>query len=95
MGKKLISPEESFNGVVIRPPMLYGKTGSYVGALTFQPFLDAKDGETAEVLARDVTRWQTIHQDDVGEAYRAVAEVVSGHLSNLPLHDRAALLVRT
>lgn len=95
MGKKLISPEESFNGVVIRPPMLYGKTGSYVGALTFQPFLDAKDGETVEVLARDVTRWQTIHQDDVGEAYRAVAEVVSGHVSYLPDHDRAGLLVRT
>jgi nucleoside-diphosphate-sugar epimerase len=82
----LTGPEESFNGVVIRPPMLYGKTGSYVGALTFQPFLDAKQGETVEVLARDVTRWQTIHRDDIGEAYRAVAEVVSEHRSLDPPH---------
>jgi nucleoside-diphosphate-sugar epimerase len=64
--------------VVIRPPMLYGKSGSFVAYFHLDAAYEAaKKGKVFEALVTEDTRWQTIHQDDVGEAYRLVAEVVS------------------
>lgn len=64
--------------MVIRPPMLYGKSGSFVAYFILNAaFEAAKKGEAFETLVKNDTRWQTIHQDDVGEAYLKVAEVVS------------------
>lgn len=61
----------------MRPPMLYGRGGSFAAPFIFDlAYEAAKKGEVFETLARDDTRWQTIHQDDLGEAYLKVAEIV-------------------
>jgi len=58
--------------------MLYGKSGSFVAYFIFNAAYEAaQKGENFTTPAREDTRWQTIHQDDIGKAYRAVAEVVS------------------
>ena len=65
----------------MRPPILYGKSGTFVAYFILDAALEAaRKGEKFTTPAREDTRWQTIHQDDIGEAYRAVAEVV-GHSS--------------
>lgn len=57
--------------------MLYGRGGSFVAYFILNAAYEAaKKGETFETLVREDTRWQTIHQDDLGEAYLKVAEVV-------------------
>jgi hypothetical protein len=58
--------------------MLYGKSGSFVAYFILNAALEAaRKGEKFSTPVREDTRWQTIHQEDVGEAYRAIAEVVS------------------
>lgn len=63
--------------MVVRPPILYGKSASFVAYFILDAALEAtKKSEKFITPVESNTRWQTIHQDDVGEAFRAIAEVV-------------------
>ena len=67
--------------MVVRPPILYGRSASFVAYFILDAALEAaKKGEKFSTPVESNTRWQTIHQDDVGEAFRAIAEVV-GYLT--------------
>jgi nucleoside-diphosphate-sugar epimerase len=60
---------KSFTGNVIRPSILYGSSGS----LTAMLFASAKAG-TVEWYGDKEQRISTIHQADLGEAFRLVTE---------------------
>lgn len=57
------------NGVVIRPSLLYGRSGSLLGTL----FKTAEEGRVAWFGEPD-DRWALIHADDLAELYVLVAE---------------------
>jgi len=69
---------DEVNGIVVRPPVLYGRSGSLLKGLVFQPALEAaKKGESFETFANPDTRFLTIHQDDLADLFVRVAERVS------------------
>ena len=70
--KATASASRSFTGNVIRPSLVYGGSGSLVGATLFQ---GAKDGKITWYGQED-TRLATIHKSDLGEAFRLLGEKV-------------------
>ena len=58
-----------FNGVVIRPGLLYGRSGSLFGIL----FNSAKEGQV-KWYGTPGGRWSLVHCDDLADLYRRVAE---------------------
>lgn len=75
--ERALKTDESINGIVIRGPILYGRSGSFVAAFIFDAAYEAaKSGKEFTTVGRNETRWQTIHQDDLGELYLRVAERV-------------------
>lgn len=79
---------QDLNGIVIRPSVLYGTSGSLLVGNAFEPALKAaKKGEAFEVVAHPDTRFLTIHQDDLADLYLRLAERVcslSTPLQGLP-----------
>lgn len=66
------------NGIVIRPSVLYGKSGSLLRELVFKPAYEAaKKGEKFETPCLPDSRILAIHPDDLGELYLQAAERVS------------------
>lgn len=68
------------NGIVIRGPILYGRSGSSVASYIFDAAFEAsktKDGVFETFARKNNTRWQTIHADDMADLYVRVAERVS------------------
>ncbi len=77
----LMSPEDSVNAIVIRPPIMYGRSQSAIATYILNAAYDAGKkgkGEVLETYGYADTRWQTAHQDDVGDLFVRVAERVSG-----------------
>jgi len=68
--KALKAISKSFTANVIRPSLLYGGSGSLIGATLFQ---GAKEGKITWYGDED-TRCATIHKEDLGEAFRLCAE---------------------
>ena len=59
------------NGVVIRPPIMYGLSGTFVAYYIFDHALKAsrEEEKVFDVFMRDDTRWQTLHADDLADLY--------------------------
>ena len=57
------------NGIVVRPALLYGRSGSIVGML----FKNAVEGKVAW-FGTSESRWAVIHADDLAEMYLLLAE---------------------
>ena len=69
---------KAVHGIVIRPGILYGRSGSLPGMMVFQAAEAAKQkGEKFEAIGVDSARMGTIHQDDLADLYVRVAERVS------------------
>lgn len=71
------------NAIVIRPPIMYGRSQSAIATYILDAAYDAGKkgrgkGEVFETYGYADTRWQTAHQDDVGDLFVRVAERVSG-----------------
>lgn len=66
------------HGIVVRPGVLYGRSGSLPGMMIFQPVLEAlKQGGKFEAIGVQSQRLGTIHQDDLADLFVRVAERVS------------------
>lgn len=66
------------HGIVVRPGVLYGRSGSLPGMMIFQPALAAaKKGQKFEAIGAENQRLGTIHQDDLADLFLRVAERVS------------------
>lgn len=87
--------EESINGVVIRGPILYGRSGSFVASYIFDAAHAASKTKEGifETFAKDDTRWQTIHADDMGELYVRVVERVRKRFKPGELENRIEVLM--
>lgn len=72
--KALQAINKSFTANVLRPSLLYGGSGSLIGATLFK---GAKEGKITW-YGDEETRCATIHKEDLGEAFRLCAEKV-GH----------------
>ena len=57
------------NGIVIRPALLYGRSGSHLATL----FQDASEGKVAW-FGTPESRWAVIHTDDLAALYLLLAE---------------------
>lgn len=70
-----------FNGIVIRPGMVYGRSGSLTAMIFEEATKAAQNGhETFAWPATPGKRWMTVHQDDLAELFLRVGEAVSGLL---------------
>jgi len=79
--EKRIVKSKEFNGLVIRPGMLYGRSGSIYGIL----FSQVESGNVT-LFNDDQTRFCPVHSDDLAEAYvNAVEriELTKGHIFNV------------
>lgn len=63
---------KSFTANVVRPSLLYGGSGSLIGMTVFK---GAKEGKITWYGSQE-SRLATIHKEDLGEAFRLVAEKV-------------------
>lgn len=73
--KAISSISPSFTANVIRPSLLYGGSASLVGDVLFS---SAKSGEITWFGEGDGARMATIHKEDLGIAFRLLAEKVGG-----------------
>jgi nucleoside-diphosphate-sugar epimerase len=71
------STATSVNGIVIRPGMLYGKSGSFISTFVLDAALAADKGQTFEAVGNQDSRLTTVHADDLAHLYVRVAERVS------------------
>lgn len=73
---------DKVNGIVIRPAVLYGRSGSMLEPFLFAPAYDAaKAGGTFEVIGLPETRFLTVHQDDLADLYLRAGERVSAYMA--------------
>lgn len=73
---------KAFDGIVVRPGMVYGRSGSLIALLFDQATKAAQKNEgTFSWPATPGKRWGLIHQDDLAELFVRVGEAVS-HCSN-------------
>ena len=57
---------------------MYGRSQSFVASYILDAAYQAgQKGETFETFVNTESRWQTAHQDDVGDLYARVGERVS------------------
>ena len=72
------------NGIIVRPAMVYGRSGS-ITALLFAEALRAKTrGDEIQWAGEAGGRWATIHVDDLADLFVRVVESVSDSHDNLP-----------
>ncbi|WWC59553.1 uncharacterized protein I303_102109 [Kwoniella dejecticola CBS 10117] len=67
---------EKVNGIVIRPAMVYGRSGSAVANYIFDEALKGQKAEDGiwETIYSEESRYTTIHTDDAADLYLRVAE---------------------
>lgn len=82
-----VAIERSVNGIVVRPPIMYGRSQSFVAYYILDQAYNARNGGTFETFVNEDTRWLTCHQDDVGELFRLVGEKVRSRASPRSNHD--------
>jgi nucleoside-diphosphate-sugar epimerase len=76
--EKAVVSNKTFNGIVIRPGMVYGRSGSLTAMMFEEATKAAQNGqETFAWPATPGKRWMTIHQDDLAEFFLRVGEAVS------------------
>ncbi|KAJ8077221.1 hypothetical protein PM082_001649 [Marasmius tenuissimus] len=68
--EQLIVQSTSINGIVIRPALLYGRSGSLMGPL----FELASEGGTIRWPGTPGGRWALIHMDDLADLYLRASE---------------------
>lgn len=68
--ESLVLSSDTVRGIVVRPGCVYGGSGGMPGSW----FASAADGVPPEVVGDGANRWALVHVDDLGEAYRLVAE---------------------
>ncbi|GES86998.1 NAD-P-binding protein [Rhizophagus clarus] len=79
--EQIIIESKVINGIVIRPGIVYGKSGSST-ALWFE---GATKGELCGIGSKDV-RWSLVHVDDLADSFvRAVerADLIGGQIFNI------------
>lgn len=80
--EEAVISNKDFNGIVIRPGCVYGRSGSLTGMLFEEATKAAQNGHEAFAWpATPGKRWTTIHQDDVAELFLRVGEAVGSHYS--------------
>ncbi|EJD05188.1 NAD-binding protein [Fomitiporia mediterranea MF3/22] len=62
------------NGIVVRPSLLYGRSGSIIAMLFGAAVEAAKRGEKFEWAGRKGGRWPVIHVDDLADLFVRIAE---------------------
>ncbi|KAK1235585.1 hypothetical protein PQX77_001178 [Marasmius sp. AFHP31] len=68
--EQLVVRSTTVNGIVIRPGLLYGRSGSLVGSL----FQLASEGETIKWPGTPGGRWALVHMDDIADLYLRASE---------------------
>ena len=68
--ERVVASHPILNGIVIRPAILYGRSGSHLSLM----FNAARKGETLRWYGAPGARWSLIHPDDLGEMYRLAVE---------------------
>ncbi|EPS93644.1 NAD-binding protein [Fomitopsis schrenkii] len=68
--ERAVANHPVLNGIVIRPAILYGRSGSHVALM----FHAARKGEKLKWYGAPGARWSLIHPDDLGEMYRLAVE---------------------
>lgn len=68
--ESLVLASDTVRGIVLRPGCVYGGRGGMPGSW----FATAVDGMPPEIVGDGSNRWALVHIDDLGEAYRLVAE---------------------
>lgn len=75
------SPGDKVNGIVIRPAVLYGRSGSMLEPFLLAPAYDAaKSSGTFDVIGLNDTRLLMVHQDDLADLYLRAGERVSANV---------------
>nr|XP_019008392.1 uncharacterized protein I206_06951 [Kwoniella pini CBS 10737]OCF47173.1 hypothetical protein I206_06951 [Kwoniella pini CBS 10737] len=67
---------DKVNGIVIRPAIVYGRSGSVVASYVFDEALKGQKAEDGiwETIYTDESRYTSIHTDDAADLYLRVAE---------------------
>ena len=73
--EQFVATAQEWNGVVVRPSMVYGRTGSIFGMLLFSEVLAAKAEDRSPAFpGTPGGSFPVIHQDDLADLYVRVAE---------------------
>ncbi|KAK4686743.1 hypothetical protein P7C73_g3378, partial [Tremellales sp. Uapishka_1] len=73
--EKEVLASKDVHGIVVRPPVMYGTSGSLMVNMAFKPAMEsAKTGETFETVGNKDTRFLTVHHDDLADLFLRVAE---------------------
>jgi nucleoside-diphosphate-sugar epimerase len=75
---EVLRQSEVLNAVILRPGLLFGGTGSYIGMLWWSPIQQAiaNHGEAVELGAKEDTILALVHKDDMGKAVVKTVEKV-------------------
>ncbi|KAJ7584646.1 hypothetical protein C8J56DRAFT_154815 [Mycena floridula] len=87
--EKAVTNSTILNGIVIRPSIVYGRSGSLT-ALLFQEAIQAKEQSRKITFAGTPGgRFALVHQDDLGDCYLRIAEraVTLGGLTFIASND--------
>ena len=73
--EQIVATAQEWNGIVVRPSMVYGRTGSIFGLLLFSEVLAAKAEDRPPTFpGTPGGSFPVIHQDDLADLYVRVAE---------------------
>lgn len=87
--EQMVLDAAGVGGVVIRPGVVYGRSGGMTGAW----FEGAAKGDALQVVGDGHNHWAMIHVDDLAQGYLQAAESrVSGEVFNLVDASRDAVL---
>jgi len=81
--EQMVVNHPSLNGIVIRPAMVYGRSGSI---FSFRVYGAIERGPKVKIVGNPSTRWAVVHVDDLASAYVAAAErasIVKGEIFDI------------
>jgi nucleoside-diphosphate-sugar epimerase len=87
--EQIVLNTDSLNGLVIRPGVVYGKSGGMTGMW----FKGATNGYVVQIVGDGNNHWAMVHVDDLAHAYLLAARSkLSGEAFNVVDHTRNTVL---
>lgn len=72
--ENVVTSSTVVDGIVVRPSLLYGRSGSIIAFLFAEATQAASQHRDLVWVGEKASRWTTIHADDLADAYLRIAE---------------------